>query len=346
MPEDLTKSPVFQQMVKECSGLQFDVKRLARRGYADTFGCREDAAESVMFARELEYVFAKTYDILYPGLKARQLCPVNTEVPTGADTHTYQQFDRVGVAKEVDDYAEDFPTVEVKGDQFTGKIVSLGDAYQYSTQDMRNAAMAKKPLDAMKASAARLAMEEKLERITATGSPARGITGLLNAPGVATQALTNGLWDTQFNLATDASLNKVQADVAQLAKKIWVDSKTVHGNSGLTLLVDTTTYAALQNTPQSSTFKDQSIAAFILRTVPALSNIDYWLQNDTANAGARQLMVYEKSPANCELIIPQEFEQFPPQLKGMAFKIFCHMRTGGVAFRRPKSALYATNHVG
>lgn len=345
--EDITKSPVFQQMVKDCSGVGFDVKAIARRGYSTLLGAREDAAESVMFARELEYVYAKTYDILYPGLKARQLIPVNTEVPTGADTHTYEQYNRVGQAKEVDDYAEDFPTVEVLGAQFTGKIVSLGDSYQYSTQDMRNAAMAKKPLDQMKASAARLAMEEKLERIAAVGSSARGITGLLNAPNVTDVAsLPAGQWDTLLATPSDANMIALQGDVAYLAKKIWTDSKTVHGNSGLTLLCDTVTYAGLQNTPQSPTFKDQSIAAFLLRTVPALSNIDFWLQCDTSLSSGRQIMLYEKSPDCQELVIPQEFEQLPPQLKGMAFKIFCHMRTAGVSFRRPLSALYTNDHIG
>lgn len=351
--DPILQSPVFQALVKEWSGQRFDVKFAARRGYAQLFGTREDASESVMFARELEYVYAKTYDVLYPGLKARTLIPVNREVPTGADSHTYQQYDRVGEAKVVHDYAKDFPTVEVSGKEFSNKIVSLGAGYQYSTQDMRNAAMAKKPLDAMKARAARLAMEESLEKIAALGTAdfddARSIKGLLNAPNVDTCTLSNGDWAATLAAATtfddqDKALNYIQQDVAQMRNQIWTSTKTVHGNSGLTLLVDTETYAFLESTPQSPRFKDQSIADFLLRTVPALSSIEYWIQCDTADSGDPKIMLYEKSPEICELIIPQEFEQFPPQLEGMAFKVFCHMRTGGVSVRRPKACVYATNH--
>ncbi len=341
---DITLSPVFQALVKEYSNSRFDVKSHVQY-LVKNAGLLQDANESVMFARELEYVYAKTYDVLYPGLKARTLIPVDREVPTGADSFTYQQYDRVGEAKEIDDYAQDFPTVEVSGAEFTSKVVALGDSYQYSTQDMRAAAMAKKPLDAMKASAARQAMEEKLEKIAALGSSARGIKGLLNAPNVTDEAtLPNGQWDS-LDPATDTTA--IQEDVAYLANKIWVDSKTVHGNPGsLTLLVDTTTFALLKTRPQSPTFKDSSVAEYLLRTVPALSGIDYWLQCDTSDAGGRQIMLYEKSPDVCSLIIPQEFEQLPPQLTGMAFKIYCHMRTGGVAVRRPKACIYTNDHVG
>lgn len=349
----LEQSPVFQNLVKEWAGQSgFDVKQLARHGYSRLFGVREDANESIMFARELEYIYAKTYDVLYPGLKARELIPVNREVPPGADQHTYAQYNRVGEAKEVDDYALDFPTVEVNGKQFQNNVISLGNSYQYSTQDMRAAAMAKKPLDAMKARAARLAMEEKLEKLAAKGSSARSITGLLNAPNVDTVTLANGSWDTlAANTGTidqqDGYINEIQQDVAQLRNHIWTTSKTVHGNSNLTLLCDTTTYALLETRPQSPRFKDASIADFLLRTVKGLSSIEYWLQNDTGSSGGgRILCLYEKSPDNMEMIIPQEFEQFPPQLEGMAFKIYCHMRYGGVSVRRPKSMCYSENHAG
>ncbi len=344
---DITQSPVFQALVKEWGGETFDVNRLARQGYSRLWGVREDANESVMFARELEYIYARTFDVLYPNLKARQLIPVNREVPPGADSFTYQQFDRAGEAKEVHDYAKDFPTAEVSGDELQAFVVSLGSSYQYSTQDMRAAAMAKKPLDAMKANAARLAIEEKLEKIAALGSSARNIKGLLNAANVNDIAsLPNGQWDTLLAAPTDANIAKVQADVQYMQRLMWTTSKTVHGNSGLRLLCDTTTYSLLSGTPQSPVFKDVTIKDFLLRTVPGLASIDFWLANDTGKDGVRQLCLYEPSPDVLELIVPQEFEQFPPQLEGMAFKIFCHMRTGGVQVRRPLAFEYTDDHIG
>lgn len=338
-----TNSPVFEALRQEYSGQRWDMKDPAILGpLMAKLGFRSDAAESVMFARELEYVFTKTYDVLYPELKARTLIPVNREVPAGADSYTYTQYDRVGEAKEVDDYAKDFPTAEVKGDQLTAKIVSLGNAYQYSVQDMRAAAMAKKPLDAMKASAARQAMEEKLEKIAALGSSARSITGALNAPNVDTVTLTNGTWNFD---GTDANSLKIQSDVKQLVNSIRSGSKGIHGNAGLRLTCDLPTYLGLVSTPQSPTFKEMNIKDFLLKTVEGLADVTFWNRCTVGDgSGGPILWLYEPNPDHLELIVPQEFEQFPPQLEGMATKIYCHMRTGGVQVRRPKAMKYATNH--
>ena len=57
-----------------------------------------DAAENLFFARELEHVRAKSYDIKYADRKIRQLVPVDNSVDPGAEVVTYSQYDRVGVA--------------------------------------------------------------------------------------------------------------------------------------------------------------------------------------------------------------------------------------------------------
>jgi hypothetical protein len=317
-------------------------------------GFRDDANESVMFARELEHVHAETLDIEYPELSARKLIPVDTSVPTGAATHTWQQYDYVGEAKEVDDYANDFPNVEVSGAQFTFKIASIGASYQYSIQDLRAAAMAKKPLEAMKAKAVRDVMENKLEKIAARGSAAFGLTGLFNMTSVPTFTLPNADW---FNVTTEvagsATTDEIQADVAYALNKIWTDTKTLYsapGSRSMTMLIDTKTYAYLQSKPQSPTFKDSTIADFLLRTCTALKEIVPWLQADQGAAadGATvvpRMLVYPKDPMVLRFGIPQEFEQLPPQLRGMAFINNCHMRTYGVTALRPLAMAYSTNYV-
>ena len=41
-----------------------------------------------------------------------------------------------------------------------------------------------------------------------------------------------------------------------------------------------------------------------------------------------------------ELIIPQEFESFPPQARNLSFVVNCHARVGGVSWRYPLAAAY------
>ena len=51
-------------------------------------------------------------------------------------------------------------------------------------------------------------------------------------------------------------------------------------------------------------------------------------------------MATERSAENQEIIIPQEFEQLPPQPVNLSFKIPCHKRFGGVQIRFPRASTY------
>ncbi len=83
---------------------------------------RLDAASSVFFEREVEYVKARTYDIKFPLLKARTLIPVSFEVPNTAEVTTYQQFENTGKAKIIGNYAGDLPRADVKGAEFSNRV--------------------------------------------------------------------------------------------------------------------------------------------------------------------------------------------------------------------------------
>lgn len=60
---------------------------------------------------------------------------------------------------------------------------------------------------------------------------------------------------------------------------------------------------------------------------------------DTATQQSGLALVYEKNPRVLQLVISQEFEQFPPQQDGLIWEIYCHMRTGGVNVIRPLAVM-------
>lgn len=62
-------------------------------------GARFDSAEdaSVFFARELDYVKTKSYDVQYPELTALTLFPISHEADAGAETVTYYTYDKSGI---------------------------------------------------------------------------------------------------------------------------------------------------------------------------------------------------------------------------------------------------------
>ncbi len=39
--------------------------------------------------------------------------------------------------------------------------------------------------------------------------------------------------------------------------------------------------------------------------------------------------MYEKDPEVVSLVIPQDFEQFPPEIDALRWLVYCHLRCGG-----------------
>src|SRR5579859_3975719 len=103
-------------------------------------GLRLDAGETAVIARQLLYIKARTYDVKYPMFKARDFIPVSHEVPTGAETWAYWQWDMYGMAKIIANYAKDFPRADFVKKEFQKAIKSLGSSYGYTVQDMRRIA--------------------------------------------------------------------------------------------------------------------------------------------------------------------------------------------------------------
>jgi hypothetical protein len=321
-------------------------------------GQRFDAADTAIFLRQLTDVYQQTYDIKYPDLKARQLVPVDSRVNPGADSFLWRQFDRRGQAKIVENYADDFPNVEVIGKEYQGRIYSGGVSYQYTLQDLRAASMAGLPLETRKANTARRVMEELVEKIACTGmvltnapvqaSDSIPIYGLANNPNILAGGSAGY---TALNwIGTSTTVAQVLADVNALQKTVFDTSLGIHMAD--TLVLPTKVYSYLATTPRSPTYTDDTMLQFILKQSPWLKEITYWNQLDTAgklqdtSTTGPRILLYEKSPENMQLVIPQEFEQLPPQLVKMSFIIPCHMRVGGVTVRYPKSVAYLDGATG
>ena len=52
------------------------------------------------------------------------------------------------------------------------------------------------------------------------------------------------------------------------------------------------------------------------------------------------MVAYQRDPMVLQLEIPQEFEQFPPQARGLSFVVPCHARIGGVHMHYPLAVAY------
>jgi hypothetical protein len=295
-----------------------------------------DAAESVMLNRSLEDIAAQTYDVKYPELEARNHLPVNNRVSPAAQFYVYRQYDRVGMAKIIANYASDLPRADVVRKEFYVPIKSIGDAYGYNIQELRGAAKEGIPLDMKKGEAAFRAVEERFDKIARTGDTEHGLTGFLNLANATSYTVANGAaGSAKFE---DKTPDEILRDLNGIVNNIVTTTKNVERPDTLLLPLKQYTLIASKRLGDGS---DETILSHFLKTNPYIKTVAPWYELAAAGAGGTDRMVcYKKDPKNIELIIPQEFEQFPPQMKNLEVVIPCHARCGGVVAYYPLSVSY------
>jgi hypothetical protein len=108
-----------------------------------------------------------------------------------------------------------------------------------------------------------------------------------------------------------------------------------------TLLLSYSVYSDLSTRPRSTT-SDKSILQYFKENNPGITveRIPECASGVGANT-ADIVVAYTKSPDKLTLEIPQPFEQFPPQAKGLEFEVPCHSRCGGVILYYPLSVVKA-----
>lgn len=316
---------------------QFTERALANLGNLHRRDVRTDAGETAAFARELEHIFAQTYEQKYPDAKWRSLVPINREVPAGAETFSENTFDQLGEALFGDPDADNFPLVEVKGTNVAGKVKSILSGYQYTIQDIRASALMGRPLDALRARAARAVVERAVDKLVFRGDTTYGFTGLAGA-GTAVTITDKGADDTWTSTTVTGGATAlgqaIADDVHKMASTIVTNTKGVYG-SRVTLVVGTGGWGVL-NAPRTFGSVPMTLAKFLLSQHPWLEAIEYSPRLDTAGASNKErVLLYVRDPECLEVVIPQDFEQFPPQQRNLKFVVPCHMRYGGLIVRQP-----------
>lgn len=305
---------------------------LVALGLGDTI--RNDAKFTANLSRELEHVRSQTYDVVYPEMKARQLIPVDESVSNGAETVVYRQWDMLGMAKIIHDFADDLPLVDALVEEFTAKIKSVGAAYHYSIQDLRAAGLSGSQLPARRARMARRSIEQAIDAIACLGNSKAGLVGFAQHPNVSLVPVVTGTWSTATGAEMIGDMNELVNAVVQANKETFLPD---------TIALDITNYTRFSTT-RISTTGDTHMTAMqaFLRSNPYIREVVSWNKLANANAAGNgpRAVCYKRDPEVLELVIPQEFEEMPPQPQGLKFNIPCHARVGGCVVYYPLAMGY------
>src|SRR5690606_31034056 len=88
-----------------------------------------DSNQTAAFSRELEYLIARTYDVQYPALRARDFIPIDSSIPEYAQSFVWRSYDQVAAAKIIASYADDLPRVDIVGQEVAQAIRDIGASY-------------------------------------------------------------------------------------------------------------------------------------------------------------------------------------------------------------------------
>lgn len=293
---------------------------------------RQDAMYSAILARELEFVRARTYDIVYPEKKARSLIPVDSTVPPGAETISYDQWDLFGMAAVIANYADDLPMVDVMKERFSSVVQTIGDAYQWSIQDLERAAMTPgAKLSQRRAGAARMVIENRIEDIAAFGLPIGGLNGLLNHPNVSLVAPSTGGWSTATALQMVDDLNKLVEQIVTQTDETFPPNAVVMSSAQRGYMAT-----------KKFTNTDTTALKWFLENNQYINEIETWSKCKLANGAGTgpRIISYRRDPIVEELVIPKEFTQQPAQARNLSFVVPCHARIGGVVVYYPLALAY------
>jgi hypothetical protein len=296
-----------------------------------------DRNESAFFSRELESIKTRTYDAKYKELKAFSYIPISTTAGSGVSQITFRRFTGVGFAKIIADYGKDFSRVDVYGEEDSVKVVPIGVSYGYNIKEIRESIRSGKNLDARRAATARRAADQKINELALFSDPKAGTRGVIDYPGITEQTLpadgTGGSksWKTK-------TVDQVLRDINIITDGIMIPTNGVEVPD--TLLVPLEIYNFLANTRLGDNVT--TLLKYIIDNNPHIKKIDWLTELAHAGAGGTGRILCGKfDEEHLTLEIPQAFEQFDPELKGMEYTVACHCETAGVIVYYPMAFCFA-----
>lgn len=293
---------------------------------------RLDDDASVFFARQLEYIRPKTYDIKRAELSAMSLFPIDTSGNPGAEFITYRSFDKAGVAKLIANYADDLTRADVSAKEYTSPIRGIGNSYGYSVQEIRAAMFANVDLNTKKQAAARRAHDELINKLAWNGDATSGLPGFLsnaNIPGYVIPADGTG----SSKAFTAKTPDQIIRDMNGIANSVYVTSKGVHRPNEVWLPYAQYTY--ISSTPRS-TISDTTILEFFLTNNPFVERVIPVLELTGAGTGGADVIIAaDNNIEYYQMNLPMMFMQHAPQQRNLEFVVPCESRFGGVTIEYP-----------
>jgi hypothetical protein len=317
--------------------IKFDMQALVSAQFAAQ-GLTFDAGETGNFARDLEAITAGAVEEKFPEFKGLTIVPVKTDAPMGAVAHVWREVKDFGKAELLNILApEDFPTAETQGKENPGVFRSIGAKYHYSVEELRAAQMMQIKPDQRKATAARRAIEQKLDQLV-LGTVEGPFKGLYHDDmAVSDDSAINAKLASSTTWTGTLDTNKVLNVFRSLAEHAWVESKGAFDQFDFVCSLRHGAFLG-QWIPATTVGGGTTVEQFVLNNLPRVRSISYTdrARGTGGGAGVDRILCFPRSSEVLEAYVPIRFESFAPQLRGMTFEVYNHAKYGGLRVYHPQ----------
>lgn len=293
---------------------------------------RLDSNEGIFFEPDLSDIDPTRYRVLTQLLgKWKILLPTKT-VAVGATDTKYTMWESTGrTNKSSPGKMTGFNYVGVKNERFTNPIVTSTLGYQYSTNDLRQAAYAGEPLTEELLIASLRAVAIELDDTAWNGDSARGLFGAINHPGVPNrQAILNGGVRSWSNLlkSNDAVFADINGGIGDIA--VNSGEQFTPENTTFNMILDRSTKQNMNRRMADGT--DTTLLGYIRRNIDAnIGRID--VVPDIAGSGpggSNQCLIYPFDPKVIRYRVNENVLWAPMQWVDLMIKFPGEIIHGGV----------------
>jgi hypothetical protein len=272
------------------------------------------------FARDLEQIKARTFDVKYAELPFRNLFPVSNEGGPGTESITYVTYDQAGMSIIISDYSRDLPRADVGGKETTVKVRETGIAVAWTQAEIRKAAKAGRSINDRKMIAAVRGNEQTLNTIAFYGDAATGLIGLFTQPNIPVADVPNGAGgNPEFTTKTP---DEIVFDLMDIMNDIFTLTKMIERPN--TLLLPPAQWGYIATTRLGSV-NDTTILEYFVSKCPYINSAaDVIPVNELTGAGTAGvdvMVAYRRDPDTAQFEEPMPLMFHPEQIKGLEVEV-------------------------
>ena len=333
--EDVRSALSMPWADRDRSPNEFAIEDLAKRVVNDSHllqdrGWKQDAGDTRLFATMLKQIIARAIPTLYTPNFARQAFPIRNDVNPAARTYAHHRVIKHGAMELLTPGSTDTPMVTVSAEEDERRLSSYHAGFQWSLEDLEQAAFAGVALNTEQLAALNHAAELQFELNALQGEASANTTGTYNDANIGLIAALTGTW-------AGATQAQILEDCRNFLHTIRTNSDDNYVPNRLIIPSSLWQYLGARNVNTDRTVRDLLLAEWPgLSIIMGSSRTDLY---DVAGTGPRIMGFYFDS----NLIAVVEARRLtlePAEKRGFNYQVIGRMRMGGCSCHHPLTAGY------